>query len=76
MEEMRNAYKMLVAKSEGKTYATLKGTLRRRTHEDVDWTHLTQHRDQSRPLQNKATQLRVSQKAGISTYKITSFLRI
>jgi hypothetical protein len=69
MEEMRNAYKILVEKPEGKK---LFGRLRRRCEEkmttelmeigweDMEWIHLSQGRDQWRVFVNTAMNLRVT----------------
>jgi hypothetical protein len=72
MKEMRNAYKILVGKPEGKRPF---GTLRRRLEdnikmylreiglEGVDWIHLAQKRNRWRALVNTAMNLRFTCKA-------------
>jgi hypothetical protein len=73
MREMRNTYRILVGKSEGKrplvkprrTWEdTSKMNLREIWFEDVDWIHLIYDRDRWRPLVNTVMNVRVPYKAG------------
>jgi hypothetical protein len=70
---MRNAYKILVGRSEGKRPIgksrhrwehNIRMDLRKIWWEGVDWMHLDQDSDQWRAVVNIVTNLRVSQKAG------------
>jgi hypothetical protein len=70
---MRNAYSILVGKSDGKRplgrprrrweYNIIKD-LRETEWEGVDWIHVAQDRDQLQTLANTVLNLRVPQKAG------------
>jgi hypothetical protein len=73
MEEMKNAYKILVEKPEGKTPL---GRLVRRWEDNfrmdlreirwvgVDWIHLAQSSDKWRALMNTVMNLRLPRKTG------------
>jgi hypothetical protein len=72
MEEMRNAYKILVVNPEGKRPLGRPGNrledirmdLRERGLEGVDWIHLAHDRDQWRALFNTTMNVRVPLKEG------------
>jgi hypothetical protein len=68
MEEMRNSYKILVGKPEGKrplgTYRrrweyNIKMDLKETGWEDADWIHVVQYRDQWRAVVNTVMNLRI-----------------
>jgi hypothetical protein len=68
MEEMRNAYRILVGKPEGKRLLgrpwrrwkyNIRKDLREIGWEDVDWMHVAQDRNQWQVLMNTVMNLRV-----------------
>jgi hypothetical protein len=73
MEEMRNTYKILVGKPEGKRplggprrrwYSNIKMDHREREWEGVDWIHLAEDRNQWQTLASMVINFRLLLKAG------------